>query len=107
MVAPIAASLATPTLPVLQPLGLVEDAAPRPSMAGVLRAVLPTPAGTPSIPVSGLLPDALGANPLGTGSTLPPLNPQASTLGKVSSPNPLQGDSDVVFSTGFESLFGS
>ncbi|MBL0938177.1 MAG: PilT/PilU family type 4a pilus ATPase [Gemmatimonadaceae bacterium] len=46
----------------------------------------------------------LGANPLGTGSTLPPLATSPSGHGTVTSPSPLEGDG---YSSGFESLFGS
>ncbi|MEO7361523.1 MAG: type IV pili twitching motility protein PilT, partial [Gemmatimonadaceae bacterium] len=47
----------------------------------------------------------LGANPLGTGPTLPPILTSPSGHSAVTSPNPL-GD-DTVFGSGFESLFGN
>ena len=50
-------------------------------------------------------PSDLGANPLGTGPTLPPIATRPSGHSTVSSPNPLGNDS--VFGSGFESLFGS
>ena len=49
-------------------------------------------------------PFGLGANPLGTGPTLPPLVASPSGQPTVTSPNPLSQD---VFGSGFESLFGS
>ncbi len=58
-------------------------------------------------------PSGLGANPLGTGPTLPPIATSPSSHSTVSSPNPLGNDSgnnsgnDSVFGSGFESLFGS
>lgn len=45
----------------------------------------------------------LGANPLGTGNTLPPLATSPSGHESVTSPSPLSKD---VFGSGFESLFG-
>ena len=50
-------------------------------------------------------PSGLGANPLGTGPTMPPIAPSLSGHSTVSSPN-LRGN-DSVFGSGFESLFGS
>ena len=50
-------------------------------------------------------PSTLGANPLGTGSTLPPIATSPSGHSAVTSPNPL--GNDAVFGSGFESLFGS
>jgi len=50
-------------------------------------------------------PSGLGANPLGTGPTMPPIATSPSSHSTVSSPNPLGNDS--VFGSGFESLFGS
>jgi twitching motility protein PilT len=50
-------------------------------------------------------PSGLGANPLGTGPTMPPISTSPSGHSTVSSPNPLGNDS--VFGSGFESLFGS
>jgi twitching motility protein PilT len=46
----------------------------------------------------------LGANPLGTGSALPPIATSPSGHSAVTSPNPL--GNDAVFGSGFESLFG-
>jgi twitching motility protein PilT len=54
----------------------------------------------PAVPAAA----PLGANPLGTGQRLPPLATSPSGHGAVTSPNPLQSDS--VFGSGFESLFG-
>jgi len=48
-------------------------------------------------------PGGLGANPLGTGSQLPPIATSPSGHQTVTSPNPLAKD---VFGSGFESLFG-
>jgi len=81
-----------------------------------------TPAGVPSITAkltgsTMAIPSAmsrtgqstavpgLGANPLGTGSTLPPMATSPTSHQSVTSPNPLGGD--TVFGSGFESLFGS
>lgn len=50
-------------------------------------------------------PSGLGANPLGTGPTMPPIATSPSGHSAVSSPNPL--GNDAVFGSGFESLFGS
>ena len=50
-------------------------------------------------------PGTLGANPLGTGSTMPPIATSPSGHSAVTSPNPL--GNDAVFGSGFESLFGS
>lgn len=50
-------------------------------------------------------PNSLGANPLGTGPTMPPIATSPSGHSAVSSPNPL--GNDAVFGSGFESLFGS
>jgi len=47
----------------------------------------------------------LGANPLGTGPTMPPIAASPSGHSAVTSPNPL--GNDTVFGSGFESLFGS
>jgi twitching motility protein PilT len=50
-------------------------------------------------------PSGLGANPLGTGPTMPPIATSPSGHSAVTSPNPL--GNDAVFGSGFESLFGS
>ncbi|WP_439642305.1 type IV pilus twitching motility protein PilT [Gemmatimonas sp.] len=70
-------------------------AAPRPAAP---RPVAPRPVA-PAAPAHGL-----GANPLGTGHTLPPLATSPTGHTSVTSPNPLKND--TVFSSGFESLFG-
>ncbi|MCZ8012834.1 MAG: type IV pilus twitching motility protein PilT [Gemmatimonas sp.] len=54
----------------------------------------------PAVPA----PAPLGANPLGTGPRLPPLGTSPSGQGAVTSPSPLESDS--IFGSGFESLFG-
>ena len=50
-------------------------------------------------------PSALGANPLGTGPTLPPISTSSTGHPVVSSPNPLEIEAG--FGSGFERLFGS
>ncbi len=50
-------------------------------------------------------PSGLGANPLGTGPTLPPIATSPSGHPVVTSPSPL--GNEEVFGSGFESLFGS
>ena len=62
------------------------------------------PGGVPAQVPPGMA--GLGANPLGTGATLPPLATSPTGHGVVSSPNPFAGDASV-FGSGFESLFGS
>lgn len=59
--------------------------------------------GRPSAHPGGVT-AGLGANPLGTGLTMPPLATSPSGHEQVTSPNPLKSDS--VFGSGFESLFG-
>ncbi|MCA2989144.1 MAG: PilT/PilU family type 4a pilus ATPase [Gemmatimonas sp.] len=54
----------------------------------------------PAVPA----PAPLGANPLGTGPRLPPLGTSPSGQGAVTSPSPLESDS--IFGSGFESMFG-
>ncbi len=61
-------------------------------------SAVPRPA-PPAAPAHGL-----GANPLGTGHTLPPLATSPTGHESVTSPNPLKND--TVFGSGFESLFG-
>jgi twitching motility protein PilT len=65
------------------------------------------PAGSAAVAATGAGAAGLGANPLGTGPTLPPIrtSPSPSPAAAVSSPNPL--GNDAIFGSGFESLFGS
>ena len=90
--------------PVLEaPQDLTPGAPPAaPSLAAGIYVDEPIVPGSPT----GSIPD-LGQNPLGTGSTLPPLPSAAPEPGKVSSPNPLSRDEDIVFGSGFENLFSS
>lgn len=73
--------------------------ATRPAAPNLTSRPLARPAA-PAAPAAGL-----GANPLGTGQTLPPLHTSPSGHETVTSPNPLQND--TVFGSGFESLFGA
>lgn len=83
------------------------------------KSAVPLPSGLASRPKemasvgitgmgAGMAPSGFGANPLGTGPTLPPISlmPSSPTGNVVvSSPSPLDGD--AVFGSGFESLFAS
>ncbi|WP_373067287.1 type IV pilus twitching motility protein PilT [Gemmatimonas sp.] len=76
--------------------------------AGV-RGIASRPTGSTKSVTQGMsavaTPNSLGANPLGTGPTMPPIATSPSGHSAVSSPNPL--GNDAVFGSGFESLFGS
>ena len=74
-----------------------------PGVTGAMPAVnapAPAPAASPAAAPAA----ALGANPLGTGASLPPMATSPSGHAAVTSPSPLGGD--TVFGSGFESLFG-
>ncbi len=61
---------------------------------------------TPARPTGSHPTVGLGANPLGTGPNMPPIQTSPTGHPAVSSPSPLGGN-DSVFGSGFESLFGS
>ena len=73
-----------------------------------VRAVAGQAASAPTAPASRAEANAraagLHANPLGTGSALPPMATSPTSHAAVTSPNPLGNDG--VFGSGFESLFG-
>ncbi|WP_411279736.1 PilT/PilU family type 4a pilus ATPase [Gemmatimonas sp.] len=75
--------------------------------AGV-RGIASRPTGSTKSVTQGMgavaTPSGYGANPLGTGPTMPPIATSPSGHSAVSSPNPL--GNDAVFGSGFESLFG-
>ncbi len=68
------------------------------------QTIKPTAMPGLSAAVRPATPAPLGANPLGTGPRLPPLGTSPSGQGAVTSPSPLESDS--IFGSGFESLFG-
>lgn len=76
-------------------VGLGKVSASQGTLSGHGNAARPATASNPAI--------GLGPNPLGTGSTLPPMATSPQGHDTVTSPNPLGND---VFGSGFESLFG-